>query len=62
MTTFCHKGVAGGSKENLEDELNRDVAVEKKRNAYTSILFLIYAAAFALCLLVPHTIAQLLAA
>jgi len=30
MTTFCHKGVAGGSKENLEDELNRDVAVEKR--------------------------------
>ena len=46
--------------ENIrEDELDRDVVAEIERYACVSILFLIYAAVFALCQLVPHASAQL---
>jgi len=47
--------------ENIrEDELDRDVVAEIERYACVSILFLIYAAVFALCQLMPCAIAQLL--
>ena len=36
-----------------------NVAVEKEKRMLVIILFLIYAAMFALCQLIPHTIAQL---
>ena len=42
-----------------EDELDHNVVVEIGRYACISILFLIYAAVFALCQLVPHASAQL---
>src|SRR5882724_2148486 len=49
-------------KNTCEVELDRNVVVEKKRDACISILSLIYAAMFVLCQLIPHAIAQLIAA
>ena len=46
--------------KNSEEELDCDMVVETERNACISILFLIYAAVFALCLLIPHAIAQII--
>ena len=58
-----HKGVGGGLKNTCEVELDCNVVAGKKKgDDCISILSLVYAAMFVLCQLVPHTIAQLIAA